>query len=329
MTEFRRRDLIRLAVAAAAGWPPRAPAQRRSSRGIGYLDMGFQNPVSTALVAAFRRGLGEQAHDEQSARLSLAWAEFSFDRLLDFAADLAHGSIDMIVAAGPLPALAARSATAKIPIVFVLAGDPVALNLVRSLERPGGDITGVILPSTELVRRRLEQLHEISPAAGLTGFLVNSTAPETKTRIAEGVAAARSLGIHLVILDATIPNQIERAFETLQRQRLGALMVDDDPLFLEECATVSSLAAKFRVPAMYAYREAVDAGGLMSFGAKAADAWRLAGISAGRILGGDDPAQLPVRQVNRLERVINLKTAKALGIELPDAILSQADAVIR
>jgi putative ABC transport system substrate-binding protein len=330
ITTFRRRDLISFAAAAAAAWPQRASAQQHPPRVIGYLGMGFENPVSTALVAAFRRGLGEKGYvDGYNLTLSPEWAEFSLDRLLDFAADLGHRSLEIIAASGPLAALAARSASAKIPVVFALAGDPVALKLVRSFENPGGHVTGVILPSKELVRRRLEHLREIAPSARLFGFLVNSTAPQAKARIAEGVAAAPGLGAHPVVLDATTPNQIERAFETLQRQRLGALMVDDDPLFLEESARLAALAAKFGVPAVYAYREAVDAGGLISYGASAADAWRLAGITAGRILGGESPAQLPVRQVSRIETVINFRAAKALGLELPPAVLRDADAVIR
>jgi ABC-type uncharacterized transport system substrate-binding protein len=323
---MRRRDFITLLGAAAAGWPIAAGAQQPAMPVIGFLSGG----KSTDATAAFRQGLGEQGFIEGSnAEIVYRWAETQYDQLPVLAADLVRRQVAVIFAAPPIAsALAAKSASAKIPIVFATGFDPVARGLVASLNRPGGNVTGVTFLIEALVAKRLEVLHEIVPAATSIGFLVSPTSPTVEAQIREAEIAARNLGIRLVILNASTPSEIERAFAILVEQRVGALLAGADNFFAVQRDQLVALAARHAVPAIYTLPEAVKAGGLMSYGANAADANRLAGTYVGRILKGEKPAELPVQQSTKVELVINMKTAKALGLTLPITLLGRADEVI-
>ena len=236
--------------------------------------------------------------------------------------------VAVIYASSGDASLVAKSATATIPIVFAVGADPVAFGLVASLNRPAGNVTGVTFFTQELIAKRLELLHELVPAVSSVGFLVNPTNPQTKVQIREAEIAERVLGVHLVILSAGTPSDIEKAFEILAGQRLGALLVGADALFIAQRVQLAALALRHAVPAIYHAREIVDAGRLMSYGPSLADAWRLAGTYVGRILKGEKPADLPVQQPTRFEMVLNLKTAKALGIDVPTGTLLRATEVI-
>jgi putative ABC transport system substrate-binding protein len=245
------------------------------------------------------------------------------------AADLVQRRVDVIVAtANPGAALAAKAATTTIPIVFQIGNDPVALGLVASMSRPGGNITGASFLVQELVAKRLELLHEIVPTATTIGFLVNPTMSGIETQIKEAEAAARTLGVHLLISNATSPGEIEPAFITLLRQQIGALMSGSDSLLFEQNAQIIALAARHAVPTIYTYGEIVNAGGLISYGSVLSDAFRLAGVYAGRVLNGEKPAELPVQESTKVELVLNMKTAKALGLTIPLSLLARADNVV-
>jgi putative ABC transport system substrate-binding protein len=261
--------------------------------------------------------------------ISYLYADLRNDRLPALAADLVRRRVAVIYAGGRAAALAAKSATPTIPIVFLSGADPVELGLVASLN-PGGNATGVSFLIEELTAKRLELLHEILPAAILIGFLKNPTLPQVEAEIGKAKNAARILGVRLVIANASTPSEIEAAFENLAGQRIGALVVANDPLFgIHQRNQLVTLAARRVLPTMYFSRESVEAGGLMSYGASISDISRQAGIYVGRILKGEKPADLPVQQVTRFELVINLKTAKALGLTIPETLLAPADEVIQ
>jgi putative ABC transport system substrate-binding protein len=230
--------------------------------------------------------------------------------------------------AGTVAALAAKSATATIPIVFQIGEDPVEAGLVANLNRPGGNITGATFNSGPLTAKRLELLHELVPAATQIGYLVNPTNTVTKAQISQSEMAARDLGVRLIIQNASTPSEIEAAFAILVGQRIGALLVDNDSLFFLQRHQLAALATRHAVPATYHAREVVEAGGLMSYGANFTDAYRLVGTYAGRILKGEKPGDLPVQQIARIELVLNMKTAKALGLAFPLTLLGRADEVI-
>ena len=252
-----------------------------------------------------------------------------YDLLPEMAADLVRRRVAVIFAEGGIaPALAAKSATATIPIVFENGGDPVEFGLVASLNRPGGNVTGVTFLTTTLVAKRLELLHELVPAKTSVGFLVNPAAPQVRidTETSEAENAARILGMKLSILKASNVSEFRAVFETLLRQRLETLLIDADPLFLND--QLIEMSTRYAIPTIYYLQEQAEAGGLMSYGANLSDAYRLAGSYVGRILKGEKPADLPVQQSTRIEMVLNLKTAKALGIEVPTATLLRATEVI-
>jgi putative tryptophan/tyrosine transport system substrate-binding protein len=324
---MRRREFI-AGLGGAAAWPVAARAQQRSMPVIGYLDAGSEG-ARVPFTAAFRQGLGEQGYVEgQNVEILYRWAESRYDRLPALAADLVRRRVSVIHAQATPSALAAKSATSNIPIVFSLGIDPISLGLVASLNRPGGNVTGVTMLTQEQTTKRVELLHEIVPPATSIGLLVNPAGPQTENETRETEIAARILGMHLTILNANTPSEIEAAFANLVRQRIAALLLGSDTLFVEQRDQVVALAAHFAVPAIYPLRDFVDAGGLMSYGASWHDAWRLAGSYVGRILNGDKPGDLPVQQSTRFEMVLNLKTAKALGIEVPTPTLLRADEVI-
>ena len=326
---MHRRSFLTLLGGAAAAWPLGAGAQQGALPVIGYLSVARESAIK-ALTAAFLQGLGEQGYIEgRNIEILYRWAETHYDRLPALAADLVRRRVNVIVTtAGAASAMAAKLATTTIPIVFQMGDDPVEAGLVASFNRPGGNLTGATFISGPLTVKRLELLHEMVPATTQIGYLVNPANPQIKVRISQSETLARVLGIHLVIQSASTPDEIEAAFITLAGQRIGALLVDDDALFFNQRDQLAALAAEHAVPAIYHSRENVDAGGLMSYGANFAEAYRLAGNYSGRILKGEKPADLPVQQSTRIETVLNLKAAKALGIEVPTATLLRANEVI-
>jgi putative ABC transport system substrate-binding protein len=323
----RRRDFI-AGLGSTATWHVSARAQQPVPL-IGFLS-GATEHTGPHLTAAFRRGIGEQGYvEERNVKVLFRWAEYQYDRLPTLAADLVQRRVALIVATGGITsALAAKSATATIPIVFQLGADPVEFGLVASLRRPGGNVTGVSFLTTALVAKRLELLHEIAPNATSIGFLVNPTSPQLRAQMNEAEFAARVLGVRLMTRETSTPSDVEEAFATLAGQHIGAILVDSDPFFFDRGPQLAALAAHHAIPAIYHTRETVEAGGLMSYGANISDAYRLAGTYAGRILNGDSPADLPVQQSVKVELVLNLKTAKALALAVPQSILLRADEVI-
>jgi putative tryptophan/tyrosine transport system substrate-binding protein len=326
---MRRREFIAL-LGAAAAWPPAARAQQRAMPVIGFL-----NPASLDarrdLIAAFHQGLAEAGYTEgRNVAIEYRWAEGRNERLPMLAADLVERGVAVIVAAdGTATALAAKAATPKTPIVFMVGADPVELGLVSSLARPGGNITGVGALAVGTVAKRLQLLHELIPAATEIAFLRNPTNPyysALETR--ELQSAAPVLAMRLLLLDASTTSEIEAAFAKLVAQRAEAFLLGTDPFFITTRDLLVSLANRHMLPAIYPFREDAVAGGLASYGASNRDAFRMVGGYTGLILSGKKPADLPVQQVTKLEMVINLRTAKALGLSIPLPLLGRADDVI-
>ena len=325
---MRRRDFI-VGLGGAAAWPLMARAQQRAKPVIGILS-GASARASDPLMGSFYRGLSGESYEEgRNVEILHRWAETQFDRLPELAADLVRHRVAVIVAMPPIgSALAAKTATSTIPIVFVTGFDPVQLGLITSLNCPAGNITGVTFLTGTLIAKRLELLREIVPAVTRIGLLVNPTTPTLATQINEAEIAAKSLGVQLLIRNASTPSDIDLAFAKLVEQRIGALLAGTDTLFAVEYARLTGLAARFTIPAIYSARVAVEAGGLMSYGADFFESWRVAGTYVGRILKGERPGDLPVQRSTRIEMVLNLRTAKALGIEVPTATLLRATEVI-
>jgi putative ABC transport system substrate-binding protein len=296
--------------------------------------LGYLNGASSAqfphLLAAFRKGLGETGYAEsRNVAIEFRYADGQYDRLPALAADLVNRRVAAIVATAGTPTIrAAKAATSTIPIVFVIGSDPVSFGLVASLNRPGGNITGVTLVASETVAKRLELLLELVPASAVIGVLVNPNNPITKPQLTELQAAVRALGRQIRVLNASTESDLETIFAAVGQQQIDALVVAADPFFDDRRAQIVALADRHRVPVSYVRREFVAAGGLMSYGTDAPDAFRQAGIYAGRILKGEKPADLPVQQPTKFELVINLNTAKALGLEVPAKLLALADEVI-
>jgi putative ABC transport system substrate-binding protein len=322
---MRRRDLMAYSAGIAITWVSSARAQQRMPV-IGYLDSGSPEPDR---VAAFRRGLNETGYIEgQNVAIEYLWAQGQYDRLPGIVADLVGRQVTVIVARGVPTVQAAKAATATIPIVFTLGVDPVQFGFVASLNRPGGNITGVVLLA-ELAAKRLDLLHEVLPTASIAALLVNPTNTANAEAQTTGLRdAAQSLGLQLHVLPASSASEIDGAFTKLVELRASALVVAGDPFLTSRRAQIVALAARHAVPAIYAWREFAAAGGLMSYGPDLADGSRLAGVYTGKILKGASPADLPVQQAVKIELVINLKTAKTLGLTIPLNLLARADEVI-
>ena len=325
---MRRREFITL-LGGVAGWPLVARAQQPATPVIGYLDVG--SPDGSALfVAAFRRGLSETGYFEgRNVTIEYRWADGQNDRLPQMAADLVRQRVSVIATPGSTAAaLAAKAATTAIPIVFTIGADPVAAGLVGTLSRPGGNATGITTLNAEVGPKRLELLHQVVSTAGMA-LLINQTNPVLSEPLARNLqSAARTLGIELQVLHASTESEIEAAFANFGQLRAGGLVIGPDQFFNSRIEQLARLALQHSVPAIYQYRAFVAAGGLMSYGGNLADAFGLAGVYAGRILNGEKPTDLPVQQSTKVDFFLNLKSAKALGLVIPDKLLATADEVI-
>ncbi len=331
---MRRRDFITLLGGTAAGLPHASRAQPSDLPIIGYLGGNSQNE-RPYLADAFRRGLREAGYTEgRNVAIEYRWADDQNDRLPALAADLVRRRPAVIFAAPGTAALAAKAATATLPIVFTSGVDPVDFGLVASLIRPGGKLTGASILSVELTPKRLEVLHELVPAATTIAFLINPTNPFFPSFNRDGTpsaplqAAARSLGVGLVVLQASSERDFDAVFASLRQLRASALLTNNDPLFNARSEQFAALTVRHSVPSIFPNREFAAAGGLVSYGGSLIESWRLAGVYTGRILKGERPADLPVQQVTKIELAINLGTAKTLGITVPTTLLGRADEVI-
>jgi len=325
----RRREFITLLGGAAAAWPIAARAQQRPMSVVGFLNSESPEPFAY-LVRAFRQGLSESGYFEgQNLAIEYRWAEGQYDRLPELAADLVRRQVTVIAANSPAPVRAAKAATSTIPIVFATGYDPVAVGYVSSLNRPGSNLTGITSMTAEVGPKRVELLHELVPTATSVALLVNPAAiPDAETISKSLLTAARSLGLQTHLLYASTAPDFDTVFASLARLRTAGLVIGSDPFFNSRSQQLAALAIRHAVPAIYQYREFAAAGGLMSYGGSLTDMYRQVGVYVGRILKGEKPGDLPVVQSTKVELIINLKTAKALGLTVPPTLLRRADDVI-
>jgi putative tryptophan/tyrosine transport system substrate-binding protein len=329
MSGMGRREFVVLLGGAAAAWPLAARAQQRTMPAIGYLSSASPNQDAGRL-RGFRQGLRETGYIEgQNVAIEYRWAEEQTDRLPALAADLVSRKVAVIAMAGQvLGAFAAKAATTSIPIVFLTGADPVAIGLVTSLNRPGGNLTGVTTLSVELEPKRLELLQGLVPSATTIGALVNPTNPNTEIEARGLQEAARALGLNLPILNASSEDDFGTAFARLLELKAGGLVIGTDGLFISRSEHLAALTVRHGMPAIFQFREFAAAGGLMSYGGSLADMYRQSGVYVGRILKGEKPGDLPVQQATKVELIINLKTARALGLTVPLPLIGRADEVI-
>jgi putative ABC transport system substrate-binding protein len=324
---MKRREFICLIASGAAAWPLPTRAQQPAMPVIGFLN-GEKSSEYAKYVAAFRQGLNETGIAEgQNARLEFRWAEGHRERMTELAADLVARQVAVIVATGGSN-LIAKAATSTIPIVCAVGADPVQLGLVESINRPGGNITGVSVFTTTLEAKRLELLHELVPRASVIGVLFDPNWSGASNQLPEVEAAARKIGQEIKVVNVSSEADIEAAFTSLTQARAGALSVTGNPFFLSQREQIIALAARHGIPAVYELRAFAEAGGLMTYGPSLADVYRQIGVYTARVLKGEKPADLPVLQPTKFELIINLKTAKALGLTIPPSLLATADEVI-
>jgi len=329
MLDMKRRDFITLLGGAAVAWPITARAQQPAMPVIGFLNGASQEGYAPS-VAAFRQGLNEAGYVEgQNVTIEYRWAEGQYDRLPSLAAELVQQKVSVIAATSTPAALAAKAATSTVPIVFTTGGDPIKLGLVASMRRPGGNVTGATQLTVEVGPKRLELARELFPGATTFALLVNPANPVAATVSKDLQAVADTLAVRLHVLHASTEADFEAAFATAAQLRAAALVISTaDPLFNSHAAQLGALALHHSVPAIYQLREFATAGGLMSYSGSIRDSSRLAGVYTGRILKGEKPGELPVQQSTKVELIINLKTARALGLTVPLPLLGRADEVI-
>ena len=325
---MNRREII-AGLGSAAAWPVVARAQQAVPV-IGYLSSQSADDDYKNFTVPFLQGLKETGYvDRQNVAIEYRWAENQADRLPALAADLVRRRVAVIATSGTPAALAAKLATMTIPIVFSTGGDPVALGLVASLNRPGANLTGSAVLEIELEPKRLQLLRELMPNAAMFGVLVDPAFPPTRSIVTDLQAAARTLGVQLTVVNARTDGDFEKAFATFSQQRVGAVLVGNSAFFNRRTEQLAALAARHALPAIFQFREFVLAGGLISYGSRFAYAYHQVGIYTGRILKGEKPADMPVEQAVKIELTLNLKTAKTLGLTIPETLLATADEVIQ
>ena len=326
---MKRREFITLLGGAVVSWPLAAHAQQPAMPVIGYMDTASAS-TTAHLVEAFRRGLSAAGYDEiRNVTIEYRWADGDYDKLPSLAADLVRRNVAVIATINTPTILAAKAATKTIPIVFAVGVDPIKFGLVESLNRPGGNLTGLTQLNVEIEAKQVQLLHDLAPSATTIAFLINPSSPaysEAATESAQG--AARVLGVRLLVLNASTPSDIETAFVTLAKERVRLLLVSGDSFLVAQRDQLVGLAAQHVVPTLYHRREFTAVGGLMSYGPSLPEAYYVVGDFTGRILNGKKPADIPVHQSTKFELVLNLKTAKALGLTMPATLLTIADEVI-
>jgi ABC-type uncharacterized transport system substrate-binding protein len=324
---MRRREFLGI-LGGVTGWSLSAHAQTSAVPVVGYLSANSSNG-DAGPVAAFAKGLGEAGYEDgKTVKIEYRWADGQYDRLPSMAADLVRERVAVISAMGTPAVRTAKAATMTVPVVFTTIADPVQIGFVNSLNRPGGNLTGVTLLAVEVGPKLLEMLRAVVPAATAMALLVNPTNPNAETQSKNTQEAARSLGLELHVLHASAERDFDMVFAKLRELKANALIIGQDVYFNAESARLAAMAIQYAIPSIYPLREFAAAGGLFSYGASRNDAWRQAGIYVGRVLKGEKPAELPVVQPTKFELTINLKTAKALGLTVPTSLLASADEVI-
>jgi putative tryptophan/tyrosine transport system substrate-binding protein len=326
---MRRRDFNTLLGGAAVAWPLAARAQQRTMPLIGFLGASSLQSMAGLALLDIKRGLAETGFvEDRNVAIEYRFADDHYDRLPALAAELVQRRVDVIAAPGPPAALAAKAATTTIPVVFMIPSDPVELGLVTSINRPGGNLTGFAYLNEEVAPKRLGLLHELMPAARSIGFLVNPASPATAAQVKELQGAAETLGMRVTVVNASSALELEEAFAAFVRERVEAIQMGIDGFFGNHIDQLVALATRSKIPMIYPWREFTEAGGLMNYGASIPEAFHQVGVYTGQILKGAKPADLPIQRPTKLQLVLNVKAAKAIGIEFPTSLLARADEVI-